>query len=76
MKLQINKNRTIYLTIKLILIMVYVTLSSCKSSKSGCDAYGSNYELKTDSTIVKVQHCHIPKESYCYYTTDTIYLKK
>ena len=53
---------------KFSLIIGLVLLSSCKTSKTNCDAY-SSYEIK-------VEHCHIEEESYCYYTVDTIRLTK
>ncbi len=53
---------------KFSLIIGLVLLSSCKTSKTNCDAY-SSYEIK-------VEHCHIEEESYCYYTVDTIHLTK
>ena len=46
-------------------------LVSCKSSKSGCDAYGNN-TMKGDSIKIKIEHCHIEEENYCYYSIDTI----
>jgi hypothetical protein len=58
---------------KFSLIVGLLLLTSCKSSKSGCDAYGNNI-MKSDSINVKVEHCHIEEENYCYYSIDTIYL--
>jgi hypothetical protein len=52
---------------KLILIVGIIILTSCKTSKVDCDAY--SYEIK-------VEHCHIDEESYCYYNIDTIRLTK
>jgi hypothetical protein len=52
---------------KFIIILGLVLLSSCKTSKTSCDAY--SYEIK-------VEHCHIDEESYCYYSIDTIRLTK
>jgi hypothetical protein len=52
---------------KLILIVGIILLTSCKTSKTSCDAY--SYEIK-------VEHCHIEEESYCYYSVDTINLTK
>jgi hypothetical protein len=52
---------------KFIIILGLVLLSSCKTSKTSCDAY--SYEIK-------VEHCHIEEESYCYYSVDTIHLTK
>jgi len=52
-----------------------VILMSCKTSKSNCDAYGS-YEIQKGSTIIKVDHCHIEQEQYCFYSIDTIRLQK
>lgn len=60
----------------LLLIFIVFMAQSCKTTKSGCDAYGSNNEIKNDTTIVKVEHCHIEEESYCYYSVDTIFSKK
>jgi hypothetical protein len=56
---------------KFSLIVGLLLLISCKSSKSGCDAYGSNI-MKSDSIKIKVEHCHIEEENYCYYSIDTI----
>ena len=56
---------------KISLIIGLIVLSSCKTSKTDCDAYGS-YELKKDSTIVKIEHCHIEEEQYCFYSVDTL----
>jgi hypothetical protein len=50
---------------KFSLILGLILLTGCKSSKQSCDAY--SYEIK-------VEHCHIDEESYCYYTVDTIRL--
>ena len=52
-----------------------VILMSCKTSKANCDAY-SSYKIQKDSTIVKVEHCHIEQEQYCFYLIDTIQLTK
>ena len=52
---------------KFSLILGLILLTGCKSSKQSCDAY--SYEIK-------VEHCHIEEESYCYYTVDTIRLTK
>ena len=52
---------------KFSLILGLILLVGCKSSKQSCDAY--SYEIK-------VEHCHIDEESYCYYTVDTIRLTK
>jgi hypothetical protein len=52
---------------KFSLILGLILLTGCKSSKQSCDAY--SYEIK-------VEHCHIDEESYCYYTVDTIRLTK
>ena len=52
---------------KFSLIIGLILLTGCKSSKQSCDAY--SYEIK-------VEHCHIDEESYCYYTVDTIRLTK
>ena len=76
MKIVINKRTIIYASVKLALMITYLSLSSCKSTKSSCDAYGSNYENRKDSVIVKVDHCHIDSENYCYYSVDTFFLKK
>ena len=53
---------------KLIYLVISVTtLIGCKSTKNtDCDAYGS-YRIK-------VEHCHIDEEQYCYYSVDTIRL--
>jgi hypothetical protein len=57
-------------------IIGLLTLVSCKSTKhTDCDAYGYN-TIKENTTLVKVEHCHIEEESYCYYTVDTIRLTK
>ena len=56
---------------KISLIIGLIALSSCKTSKTDCDAYGS-YTLKKDSTIVKIEHCHIEEEQYCFYSVDTL----
>jgi hypothetical protein len=66
----------IYLMVLLATIIISATLSSCKSSKSGCDAYGNSRVIDNDSMIVKVEHCHIEKENYCFYSVDTIFSKK
>ena len=50
------------------LIIGLILLSSCKTPKTNCDAY-SSYEIK-------VEHCHIDEENYCYYTVDTIHLTR
>ena len=52
---------------KFSLIVGLILLTGCKTSKTSCDAY--SYEIK-------VEHCHIDEESYCYYSVDTIFLKK
>ncbi len=52
---------------KFSLILGLILLTGCKSSKQSCDAY--SYEIK-------VEHCHIDEENYCYYTVDTIRLTK
>ena len=52
---------------KFSLILGLILLTGCKSSKQSCDAY--SYEIK-------VEHCHIDEESYCYYAVDTIRLTK
>lgn len=52
---------------KLILIVGLTLLTGCKTSKTNCDAY---------SYKIKVEHCHIDEESYCYYSIDTIRLTK
>jgi hypothetical protein len=52
---------------KFSLIIGLILLSSCKTPKTNCDAY--SYEIK-------VEHCHIDEESYCYYSIDTIRLTK
>jgi len=49
------------------LIVGLILLAGCKTSKTNCDAY--SYEIK-------VEHCHIDEESYCYYSIDTIRLTK
>jgi hypothetical protein len=61
---------------KFSLIIGLIILSSCKTSKSNCDAYSDSYLIRTDSTIVKVYHCHIEEENYCQYSVDTFFLKK
>ena len=66
----------IYLMVLLTTIIISAILSSCKSSKSGCDAYGDSRVIDNDSMIVKVEHCHIEKENYCFYSVDTIFSKK
>lgn len=76
MKIVINKKTILYASTKLALMLLYILLTSCKSSKFGCDAYGSNFEIQEDSIIVKVNHCHIEKENYCFYSVDTIFSKK
>jgi hypothetical protein len=52
---------------KISLIIGVILLASCKTSKSNCDAY--SYEIK-------VEHCHIDEELYCFYSVDTIRLTK
>lgn len=65
----------IYLVLLIITaILMFFSISSCKSTKSGCDAYGNTNEIK--SYTIKIEHCHIEKEKYCYYTLDTIIEKK
>ena len=66
----------IYKMKKFSLIIGLIILSSCKTSKSNCDAYSDSYLIRTDSTIVKVYHCHIEEENYCQYSVDTFFLKK
>jgi|688.fasta_scaffold354155_3 hypothetical protein len=62
----------IYLVVLLVTgILLVTSLASCKSTKSGCDAYGSLNERK--NYTIKVEHCHIEEENYCYYTLDTIF---
>ena len=72
----INKRTIIYASVKLALMLTYLLLTSCKSTKTGCDAYGSNYNIQKDSLVLKVNHCHIDSENYCYYSVDTFFLKK
>jgi len=55
--------------LKLIVMLIYFLLTSCKSTKSGCDAYGYN---TTKKNSIKIEHCHIEEEKYCYYSIDTI----
>ena len=56
-----------------IVYFLFSGLTSCKSSKHvDCDAYGDIKILNTDSTLVKIEHCHIDKEHYCYYSIDTL----
>ena len=50
-------------------MLIYFLLTSCKSTKSGCDAYGYN---TTKKNSIKIEHCHIEEEKYCYYSIDTI----
>jgi hypothetical protein len=57
----------IYKMNKFSLIIGLIVLTGCKTSKIDCDAY--SYEIK-------VEHCHIEEENYCYYTIDTIRLTK
>lgn len=45
-----------------------MVLFGCKTSKEGCNAY-SSYDIK-------VEHCHIDEENYCFYSIDTIRLTK
>jgi hypothetical protein len=71
-----KKLNKIYLMVLLATIIISTLLSSCKSSKSGCDAYGNSRVIDNDSMIVKVEHCHIEKENYCFYSVDTIFSKK
>lgn len=52
---------------KKFLLLLPLFLLSCKTSKTSCDAY--SYEIK-------VEHCHIDEEQYCYYSVDTIHLTK
>ena len=52
---------------KFSLILLLIVTSSCKTSKPSCDAY--SYEIK-------IEHCHIDEEQYCYYSVDTIRLTK
>lgn len=74
MKIMKSLNK-IYLFIVLLVASVFVLiLSSCKSSKSGCDAYGSLQNK--DSLVVKVEHFHIDEENYCFYSVDTIHINK
>jgi len=61
---------------KFSLILGLVFLTSCKTSKTNCDAYGNAYFIRTDSMIVVVDHCHDEKNHYCYYNLDTIRLTK
>ena len=51
----------------LLVYLLMTMLSGCKTSKTSCDAY--SYEIK-------VEHCHIDEENYCYYSVDTIRLTK
>ena len=44
--------------LKLIVMLIYFLLTSCKSTKSGCDAYGYN-TTKKDS--IKIEHYKIEK---------------
>lgn len=53
---------------KISLILGLFLFTSCKTSKhADCDAY--SYEIK-------VEHCHIDEEQYCYYSIDTVRLMK
>lgn len=76
MKIKITKEKIILASVKITVFMVYLLLSSCKSTKSTCDAYGSNHKIKQDSIILNVEHCHIEDEKYCFYNIDTIHLTK
>ena len=60
---------------KISLIIGLIVLTSCKTSKTNCDAYGS-YEIQNGPTIIKADHCHIESEQYCFYSIDTIHLTK
>ena len=53
---------------KISLIIGLLLFTSCKTSKSNCDKY-SSYEIR-------IEHCHIEKENYCFYSVDTIFFKK
>ena len=68
----------IYLVFIALTIIVMTTfLTGCKSSKhADCDAYSDTYLIRTDSMIVKVEHCHIQEKNYCFYDIDTIHLTK
>jgi hypothetical protein len=50
----------------LLIYLLMSLLSGCKTSKTSCDAY--SYEIK-------VEHCHIDEEQYCFYSVDTIFQK-
>jgi hypothetical protein len=61
---------------KISLIIGLISLVSCKSTKhTDCDAYGL-YETEKESTVVKIEHCHIEEEQYCFYSIDTIHLTR
>lgn len=73
MKLVITKKTIIMASVKLLLLLTYALLTSCKSTKSGCDAYGSTQNVKDNFTRVKIEHCHINEDNYCFYSIDTIF---
>ena len=52
---------------KFSLIIGLIILTSCKTTKTSCDAY--SYEIK-------VEHCHIDEENYCFYSVDTVRITK
>ena len=63
-----KKSDKIYLAV-LAVTAFFITslLTGCKSTKhTDCDAYGS-YQINEDSTIVKVEHCHIEEDFQNYW---------
>lgn len=73
-----EKMNKFYLTFVVTSVIMMTTfLIGCGASKNaGCDAYSDSYIIRTDSTVIKVSHCHINEERYCFYTVDTIRLTK
>jgi len=76
MKIVITKEKIIYAMLKISILITYVLLTGCKTSKDNCDAYGKIDQVSKDSITIQVEHCHIEEENYCFYSIDTIRLTK
>lgn len=63
-----------YFNMKKLLIIAPLLMIGCKSYQTRCDGYNDEYLIRSDSMIIKVEHCHIEKENYCHYNIDTMYL--
>jgi len=52
----------------IILILIFIGLASCKTQKSGCDAYSMN----SDTTYISSNHYHIESQYKCVWIDTTI----